>query len=212
MEINPKEIPIKEAYKLLTGSIIPRPIGWISTVSKDGIFNLAPYSFANGVSADPPTVMFAGGRPNGKDKDTIQNVLDTKEFVFNIVTLPYASQMNESATTLPPEVDEFEVSGLTAAPSQVVKAPRVLESPINFECVLSGTHEIEGESGGGSMVIFGRIVHMHVADEVLLPNYKIDPVALNPIGRLSGPSYAKVNDLFHIERRNWSNDVDPNKK
>ncbi|MFT5193818.1 MAG: flavin reductase (DIM6/NTAB) family NADH-FMN oxidoreductase RutF [Candidatus Promineifilaceae bacterium] len=202
MEINPKEISAKEVYKLLTGSVIPRPIAWVSTVSKDGVFNLAPYSFANALSADPPTVMFSGGRPNGNNKDTIQNVLDTKEFVFNIVTLPYASQMNASATILPPEVDEFEVAGLTAAPSKMIKAPRVLESPINFECELSGVHEIKGETGGGSMVIFGRIVHMHIADEVLLPDYKIDPIALNAIGRLSGPSYSKVTDLFHIERLN----------
>lgn len=202
MEINPKEISAKEVYKLLTGSVIPRPIAWVSTVSKDGVFNLAPYSFANALSADPPTVMFSGGRPNGNNKDTIQNVLDTKEFVFNIVTLPYASQMNASATILPPEVEEFEVAGLTAAPSKMIKAPRVLESPINFECELSGVHEIKGETGGGSMVIFGRIVHMHIADEVLLPDYKIDPIALNAIGRLSGPSYSKVTDLFHIERLN----------
>ena len=202
MEINPKDLSSKEAYKLLTGSVIPRPIAWVSTVSKDGVFNLAPYSFANALSADPPTVMFSGGRPDGKNKDTIQNVLDTKEFVFNIVTLPYAPHMNASATTLPPEVDEFEIAQLTAGPSKVIKAPRVLESPINFECVLSGTYEIEGENGGGSMVIFGRIVHMHIADEVMLPDYKIDPLALNPIGRLSGPSYSKVNDLFSIDRLN----------
>lgn len=202
MEINPKDISAKNAYKLLTGSVIPRPIAWVSTVSKSGVFNLAPYSFANAVSADPPTVMFAGGRPGGQNKDTIQNVLDTKEFVFNIVTLPFASQMNASATTLPPEVDEFEVAGLTAAPSKLVQAPRVLESPVNFECKLSAVHEISGESGVSSVVIFGTVVHMHIADEVLLPDYKIDPLALDAIGRLSGPSYSKVTDLFHIERKN----------
>lgn len=211
MEINPKDLSSKEVYKLLTGSVIPRPIAWVSTVSKDGIFNLAPYSFANALSSDPPTVMFSGGRPDGKNKDTIQNVLDTKEFVFNIVTLPYAAHMNASATTLPPEVDEFEVAELTAAPSKLIKAPRVLESPINFECVLSGTHELEGEAGG-SMVIFGRIVHMHIADDVMLPDYKIDPLALQPIGRLSGPSYSKVNDLFSIDRRNSTSNADVGKK
>ncbi len=212
MEINPNDLAVKNVYKLLTGSVIPRPIGWISTISKDGVHNLAPYSFSNALSADPPTVMFSGGRPEGNNKDTVQNVLDTEEFVYNIVPYSLAAEMNISAATTPPDVDEFVESRLTAGESVMVKAPRVLESPISFECKLSGTYQIPGAKGGGSMVIFGRIVYMHIADEVMLPDHKIDPVALDPIGRLSGPSYSKVRDLFHIERPNWSKDVDPIKK
>lgn len=120
--------------------------------------------------------------------------------------------MNVSAATTAPDVDEFVEARLTPGESKLVKAPRVLESPISFECKLSGTYLVPGAKGGGSMVIFGRIVYMHIADEVMLPDYKIDPAALDPIGRLSGPSYSKVRDLFHIERPNWSKDVDPVKK
>ncbi|MEM8857447.1 MAG: flavin reductase family protein [Chloroflexota bacterium] len=207
MEFDPQDLALKDVYKLLTGSVVPRPIGWISTVSKNGVYNLAPYSFANAVSADPPTVIFSGGRPNGQNKDTLQNVLDTNEFVFNIVSFPLAEQMNISATTLPPEVDEFKEARLTPAPSVKISAPRVLESPVSFECVLSGTHDISGEKGTGSLIIFGRIVHMHISDEVLLPDYKVDPEALQAIGRLSGPSYSTTNELFHIQRPNWSKDV-----
>ncbi|MEM9777891.1 MAG: flavin reductase family protein, partial [Chloroflexota bacterium] len=172
-----------------------------------GVFNLAPYSFANAVSADPPTLIFSGGRPDGQNKDTIQNVLDTKEFVFNIVSFPLAQQMNVTAGTLPPDVDEFQEARLTPAESVKISAPRVAESPVSFECVLSGTHDLKGAHSGGNLVIFGEVVHMHIADEVLLPNHKIDPAALQAIGRLSGPSYATTNELFHIERPNWSKDL-----
>ena len=142
----------------------------------------------------------------------MQNALDTGEFVYNIVTYDLAAQMNISATTLPAEVDEFAKARLTPGACKMVKAPRVLESPISFECKVSGIHELEGDVGPGSVIVFGRVVYMHFADNVLLPDNKIDPVALDPIGRLSGPSYAKVRDLFHIERPNWSKDVDPTEK
>lgn len=212
MEINPNDLKPKDVYKLLSGAVIPRPIAWVSTVSKDGINNLAPYSFANALSGDPPTVMFSGGRPNGNNKDSIQNVLDTEEFVFNIVTYSLAQQMNISATTSSPEVDEFKEAGLTPGKSKLVKAPRVFESPINFECKLIGTFDISGGVGPGSLVVFGRVVHMHIADDVLLPDHKIDPLALDPLARLSGPSYSKIEQLLNIERKNWGADVDPKKK
>ena len=202
MEINPKEISPKDAYKLLTGSVVPRPIGWISTISSDGINNLAPYSFSNALSGDPPTVFFCGGRPEGNNKDTVQNAVDTGEFVYNIVSYELAAQMNISATTLPADVDEFAEARLTPAPSKLVKAPRVLEAPVNFECKVIDTYELKGGVGPGSLMVIGQVVYMHFKDEVLLPNYKIDPVALDPVGRLSGPSYSKVRDLFHIERPN----------
>ena len=197
MQINPKEISPKNMYKLLTGTVVPRPIAWVSTISGEGIFNLAPYSFANAIGAAPPLVLFCGGRPSGKDKDTVSNVLATGEFVYNVVSFGNLEGMNRSATALPAHVDEFEFAELTPVPSTLVKAPRVKESLVNFECTLEHTYTTEG---GGTTIVIGRIVYLHIADEVLLDDYKIDMTALDPLGRLAGPSYTRTRDQVHIDR------------
>ncbi|MDX1435430.1 MAG: flavin reductase family protein [Anaerolineales bacterium] len=201
MEFNPNDVPSKTIYKVMTGSIVPRPIGWISTVDAAGRPNLAPFSYFNALGSNPPHLMFAPGtRSTDKNpKDTLKNVRATGEFVANIVTRQLAEAMNITATELPPEVNEFELAGLTASPSVTVQAPRVAESPIHFECKV--THIIDlGEVDRGSSVVIGEIVHFHVSDEVLFDGDKIDPVKLDPVGRLAGWMYCRTTDLFEMPR------------
>ncbi len=197
MELSADAIPPASMYKLLVGSIVPRPIGWISTISPDGVHNLAPFSFFNVASANPPHVLFCPmvrGTDGGR-KDTLHNVRDTGEFVVNIVTQSIAEAMNLTATEFPADVDEFVVSGLTVAPSQTVKAPRVAESPIHFECRVAHMIDL-----GGGHVVIGRVLHVHVDDRVLIGEDKIDVHALQPIGKLAGNAYTRVTDLFDLIR------------
>ncbi len=201
MEINPTTLPHQSIYKILTGSVLPRPIGWISSIDLGGRPNLAPFSFFNAVCSNPPTVLFCSSirGSDGKTKDTLNNVRATSEFVVNIVTEELLQAMNASSIEAPSDFNEFDYAGLTLAPSVVVKPPRVAESPIHFECKLREIIEIGNEPGGGSIVI-GTIVHIHADDGVLIGEDKINLTALKPIGRLMGSGYCRVTDLIEIER------------
>ncbi|MDX1991819.1 MAG: flavin reductase family protein [bacterium] len=205
MEFNfdaqPDVLPHQSTYKLLTGSILPRPIGWISTIDEAGRYNLAPFSFFNVVCPQPPTILFCPSFRNtdGSPKDTLRNVRATGEFVANIVTEPLAEAMNLSSAELPPDIDEFAYAGLTPVPATVVRAPRVAESPVHFECRVHQIIDISDQPGGGSIVI-GRVVLIHVRDDVLTGEDKIDLAALKPIGRLAGTGYCRVTDLFDLTR------------
>lgn len=201
MDIRPDAENRRTIYKIMIGSILPRPIGWISTISSEGRPNLAPFSFFNAICSNPAHVLFCSGvraTDNGQ-KDTLINVRATGEFVVNIVTEELAESMNITATEFPSHVNEFEQAGLTAVPSEFVRPPRVGESPVNFECTLERIIEFGSEPGGGSVVI-GRVVNIHVADGVLIENDKIDLHALKPIGRLAGTAYCRVTDLFDMTR------------
>jgi flavin reductase (DIM6/NTAB) family NADH-FMN oxidoreductase RutF len=202
MEANTDEFPWRSLYKIMIGSILPRPIGWVSTVDVNGESNLAPFSFFNAVCANPPTVLFCPGirSTDQNPKDTLNNIRNTGEFVLNIVTEMLGEAMNLTATELSPGVDEFEYAGLTTEPSVAVKPLRVAESPIHFECKLTQIVDISDEIGGASIVI-GRIVHFHVDDRVLIDGDKINLEELKPIGRLAGSSYSRVNDIFDMVRR-----------
>jgi flavin reductase (DIM6/NTAB) family NADH-FMN oxidoreductase RutF len=202
MEINLAELPLKEAYKLITGTVVPRPIAWVSTINAEGRPNLAPFSYFNAVCTRPPTLLFCPGI-RGTDvsgKDTLNNVRATGEFVVNVVTEELAEAMNATATELPHEVNEFERAGLSTAPSKTVKPPRVADSPVNFECEVSQIVDIGDGGRGSASIVIGTILHMHVADKVMLPDYKIDIAALKPIGRLAGPNYAVIKETFEIFR------------
>jgi flavin reductase (DIM6/NTAB) family NADH-FMN oxidoreductase RutF len=197
MEISPEAISPASMYKLLVGSVVPRPIGWISSISETGVYNLAPFSFFNVASANPPHVLFCPtvrGTDGGR-KDTLHNIRETGEFVVNIVTAQLGDAMNLTATEFPPDVDEFAMAGLTAVPSAVVRPPRVGESPIHFECQLAQIVDL-----GGGHVVIGRVVHVHVDDRVLIGGDKIDVTALQPIGKLAGNAYTRVTDLFDLIR------------
>jgi flavin reductase (DIM6/NTAB) family NADH-FMN oxidoreductase RutF len=201
MEFSPQDLPWNSMYKLLIGSIVPRPIGWISTVDAQGRANLAPFSFFNAVCANPAHVLFC---PNvrGTDsgmKDTLLNVRETGEFVVNIVTEELAEAMNITSTEFPPEVDEFAAAGLQRQASVTVRPPRVAESPIHFECRVAHLIDIGPQPGGGSVVI-GQVLHVHLDEQILLEGDKIDLGRLRPIGRLAGASYCRVSDLFELPR------------
>jgi len=201
MEINPTTLPYQSVYKIMTGSIVPRPIGWISTLDLRGRANLAPFSFFNAVCSNPPTLLFCPliRSTDGMTKDTLNNVRTTNEFVVNIVTEDTLRAMNASSIEAPSEFNEFEFAGLSLVPSLAVKPPRVMESPIHFECKVREIIEINNEPGGGSIVI-GNIVHIHVEDGILLGQDKIDLMALKPIGRLMGGAFCRVTDLIEMER------------
>lgn len=201
MEIAPASLPRTSIYKILTGAVVPRPIGWISTIDNSGNPNLAPFSFFNVVCPKPPTVLFCP-LIRGTDenpKDTLNNIKATGEFVVNIVTEELASAMVATSVEIAADVNEFDLTGLETAPSVVVRSPRVAKSPIHFECKLTQIVEIGNKAGGGSVVI-GEIVHLHVDERVLLGEDKIDLTALKPIGRLAGSAYVRMTDLFEMER------------
>lgn len=212
MIIDPKANDPKNIYKLMIGSIVPRPIAFVSTQSAEGALNLAPFSFFTGVSASPPAVLFcplvrASDSKTKKTKDTLRNITVTREFVVNVVSEAFAEQMNLTSAEFPPDVSEFAESGLTPVPSQKVKPPRVKESPVNMECKLIQMVPIGSEPLGGTVVI-GEILLFHVADE-LFDNFRIDLKKLAPIGRLAGSSYCRVTDIFDLIRPK-TGEVKPN--
>lgn len=200
MIIDPLNITQSEVYKILSGSVIPRPIGWVSTISENGVPNLAPFSFFNVVGEDPPHVMFSTVRPGDSNKDTLNNVLTTKQFVVNMATEDLAEAVNNSSASLPPDVNEFDYAGVTQAPCSKVKASRVLESPISFECELVHHYSLEDHKHGGATIMIGRVVMFHIDESVLLDNYKINPETYRPIARLAGSNYAKLGEIFSIKR------------
>lgn len=201
MQINPQDIASRDMYKLLIGSVQPRPIAWVSTVDAHGVPNLAPYSFFTAVCSDPPTIVFCPGvrRQTGLPKDSLLNVRETGEFVVNIVTESLAEKMNITSTELDHDVNEFEYAGVEAAQSVMVKVPRVAESPIAIECKLDQIVTISDQPGGGFIVV-GRVVYMHINDDVYIPDFKIDTLKVQPVGRLAGSGYTKVNDIFEMPR------------
>jgi flavin reductase (DIM6/NTAB) family NADH-FMN oxidoreductase RutF len=201
MEADPAALPWKSVYKLLTGSVVPRPIAWVSTVDPTDAANLAPFSFFSVVSSRPPIVAFTAGVRSTDlgQKDTLRNIRATGEFVVNIVTEPLAEAMNLTSTEFPPGVDEFQAAGLTAVPSTAVAPPRVAESPIHFECRLHQIVDVGPEPGGGALIL-GQVVHIHVDPSVLLGEDKIDIGKLRPIGRLAGADYCRTADVFQMVR------------
>lgn len=200
MEFNPDTLETSAIYKLLTGSIIPRPIGWISTIDENGINNLAPFSYFNMIGDDQPHVMFSTRRDNNTNKDTLNNVLMNKQFVVNMVTEDLVEQMNATAQVVPAEVDEFELVGLTPIASSKIKPNRVKESPIQFECEMVHHYFLEDHKQGGACIVIGRIVMMHIDESVLLDNYKINMETYKPVARLAGSNYSKIGEVFSIKR------------
>lgn len=186
-----------DRYKLLTGLIIPRPIGWVGTVAVDGTKNLAPYSYFNAVAATPPTVIFSTGRPRGSIKDSLANVIATGEFTLSIVDERLTDAMHATSTSYPPEIDEFAETKLTAAWGDVVKAPFVAEARAALECRVSQIVDL-GDPVSAS-VVFGDVLRIHVSDEVL-DGTRIDHRKLRAVGRIAGRTYVTTADsLFDVE-------------
>jgi flavin reductase (DIM6/NTAB) family NADH-FMN oxidoreductase RutF len=185
-----------DPYKLATGLIVPRPIGWIGSISGAGIPNLAPYSFFNCVSGAPPTFAFSPAR--GGRKDTLANVREIGEFTINIVTEEVAEAMNATSASHPADVDEFEAAGLTAVPSVSIRPPMVGECRANIECVV--THIVDlGHPEHGNALVIGEATEFHV-DPDLLDGTRVDQAALHAIGRHVGNLYSTSTDLFEMIR------------
>ncbi|WP_226352675.1 MULTISPECIES: flavin reductase family protein [unclassified Pseudonocardia] len=193
MIIDTAELDATEAYKLLIGSIVPRAIAWVSTVSTDGVANLAPISFFTAVGRRPPMVSLTmQPRSTGELKDTFTNIRDTGEFVTNLVSLPQAHQMHRTAHEFAPEVDEFEAVGLAKAPSEVVAAPRVRDAPIHFECRVD---RIIPVGDLDDHVVWGVVERVHLRDDLYFDRGRVDTAALAPVGRLAA-EYTLVENVF----------------
>lgn len=179
--------------------VVPRPIGWISTLSRAGIVNLAPYSQFNNLGYDPPYVMFsANSRPaSGHRKDSVKNAIDTGEFVVNMATYAQRDAINMTSQFLPPEVDEAALAGLDMIASAIVRPPRVATSPVHLECRFHGSLTLPGNAFDQvHHVVIGRVVGVHIRDDVLTPDGKIDVLKIRPLARLGYHDYTTVESVF----------------
>lgn len=200
MRLNFTELSPRDAYAWMISTILPRPIAWVSTISPEGKTNLAPFSFFQGITANPPTLMVVPVNDRaGNKKDTVRNIEAVSEFVVNLVSFELAETMNKTAALLPYGESEFEAFGIAAAPSDKVRPPCVAAAPVAFECVLDRIIRL-GEGPLAANVIFGRIHVAHVADGVLGADGKPDPGKLDLVGRLGGESYARTTERFALKR------------
>jgi flavin reductase (DIM6/NTAB) family NADH-FMN oxidoreductase RutF len=193
LEFDPAIVDKRQVYRLLTGAVVPRPIGWASTVNAKGVTNLAPFSFFTVVCVVPPMISLTIARnPDGSEKHTLRNVRETGEFCFNVVTEPVWKEMVDSANAFPADDSEFAETGLTAIPSVKVMPPRVKEVPIHFECKLDRVIEL---GPNRHPLVIGEVVYMHVDPACMTGGY-IDMKKLNPIGRLNGFFYASLGEIY----------------
>jgi flavin reductase (DIM6/NTAB) family NADH-FMN oxidoreductase RutF len=208
LSLNPAECQPRQVYKIMTGIIVPRPVALVSTISRDGVANLAPFSFYSGVGSNPPTVMFCpalregaavgtGERPEMR-KDTLRNIEETGEFVINVVSEEMAAAANAASTDVPYEVDEFPLSGLTPAASEAVRPPRVVESPAQMECKLLQII-YTGHLPGSGVIVLGQIVRFHLREE-LFENFRVDPAGLDAVGRMAGNTWVRTHDRIELVR------------
>jgi flavin reductase (DIM6/NTAB) family NADH-FMN oxidoreductase RutF len=201
MNVRPEQIPYRDFYRILLGSIAPRPIAWVSTVNQ-GHLNLAPFSFFNAISAKPPLLGFSPSLRlvdgHSAPKDTLRNIRETGEFVVNVVTFAVADAMNLTSGDYDSSVDEFALAKLTTRPSQVVRPPQVAESPVSFECKLNRIIDFGTEPPSGSLVI-GEIVCVHLEESVLKED-RLDPDMLDLIGRMGGVQYSRTTERFDLKR------------
>ena len=192
-------------FSTLNAIVVPRPIGWISTLSVAGIPNLAPYSFFNAVAYSPPQVMFSAtsNHRSGGLKDAVLDAQTTGEFVVNLATWELREQMNASAVPAPREIDEFEYAGLTKADGRLVKCPRVAESPVHLECrYIRSVEMLSNNADDPNTVVFGEVVGVHI-DERVLVSGRIDFLKLRPVGRLGYLDFVEVDSVFTMERPTW---------
>ena len=181
--------------------VIPRPIGWISSLAPNGVANLAPFSQFQNLTFDPPYVMFAANQKvAGTRKDSAYNAEQTGEFVWNMATYDLREAVNISGMEVPADADEFDLAGVTKAPSHLIKPPRVAESPIHFECSYHSTLRLPGNKGLGSVdIVIGKVLAIHISDDVLTADGLIDVVKIRPIARLGYYDYTSIESVFRME-------------
>ena len=201
MKINPKTF---EGFnRVLTGVVVPRPIAFVSTISDSGNVNLSPYSFFNAVSYDPPLIIFSSSKftSDGKLKDSLSNIEQNGEFVVNIVNENIVEAMNATAAEYPEDVNEFDIANLTQIDSDLVKPPRLRESPVNMECKLERIITLGTEAHPQGLVI-GEIIQLHIDDEII-SGHRINHEKLKPVGRLAGNMYTHTYDVFELMRPSY---------
>jgi flavin reductase (DIM6/NTAB) family NADH-FMN oxidoreductase RutF len=205
VSLSPGDSEPRQVYKLMSGIIVPRPVALISTVDSNGVANLAPFSFFTGVGSVPPTLLFCPtvrargrGAENDLRKDTLRNVEQTGEFVVNAVSDEISVAANATAAEVAPEVDEFELSGLTPQASELVRPARVAESPAQMECKLLEVIYVSREPGGG-VIVLGEIVRFHVRRD-LVDNFRVDPEGLDAVGRMAGNTWARTRERIELIR------------
>jgi flavin reductase (DIM6/NTAB) family NADH-FMN oxidoreductase RutF len=204
LSIDPAQCEQRQVYKLMTGIIVPRPIALVSTMDRAGVANLAPFSFFNGVGSVPPSILFCptvrapAGSMQEIRKDTLRNVEETGEFVVNVVNDAIAAQANATSAEVPPEVDEFVLSGLTPIASEVVRPPRVAESPAQMECKLLQVVYLSRKPGGG-VVVLGEVVRFHLRED-LFEDFRVDPAALDAVGRMAGNTWVRTRERIELIR------------
>jgi flavin reductase (DIM6/NTAB) family NADH-FMN oxidoreductase RutF len=208
LSFNPAECQQRQVYKLMTGIIVPRPIALVSTLSREGVANLAPFSFFCGVGSVPPTMLFCpalrpagsaeAGHWPGTRKDTLCNVEETREFVVNVVSEAIAEAANATSAEVPPEVSEFALSGLTPVPSEAVSPARVAESPAQMECKLLQVI-YTGHAPGSGVIVLGEVVRFHVRED-LVEDFRVDPAGLDAVGRMAGNTWVRTRDRVELIR------------
>ncbi|WP_409274136.1 flavin reductase family protein [Neobacillus sp. SCS-31] len=199
LSIDPSKNTERENYKFLIGSIIPRPIAFVTTLSKDAVLNGAPFSYFNIVSSNPPMISLSIQRRDGRQKDTARNIIDSKEFVVHIVDEQNVEKINKTAASLPPDQSEIKDANLTPVDSVKVSVPGVKEAKIRMECRLEQSLELGNEDSIGCDMIIGRVVQFHIEPDIY-ENGRIDPKGLAAVSRLAGTNYAKIGEIFSIER------------
>lgn len=198
IDLDARDLTERDAYRLMIGIVVPRAIAFVSTLSADGVLNLAPFSFFTAIGSDPPTLCVAMIYRDGQPKDSLRNIIATGEFVVNSVSYEIREQMNLASGDYMPEVDEFTLSGLTSAPSLKVKPPRVAESPTSMECVLNQVVTV-GNAPKQVGLVIGEIVQFRIRED-LYDNGRVNPHALDAIGRMAGDSYATTREIFDMKR------------
>ena len=190
--IEPGALPPGQFYHLLNAAIAPRPVSWISSLAADGTANLAPHSYTTVFALNPPIVGFV----STSLKDSVRNVRATGDFVYHIACDALVERLNRTAADFPPNVSEFDWAGLTKLKSDLVKSFRVAEAPIAFECRLVEVIQIAGQE---SLLVLGEVLRAHLAEEIMVGG-RIDPVKLQPLGRLAGSQFSRLGELFNLSR------------
>jgi flavin reductase (DIM6/NTAB) family NADH-FMN oxidoreductase RutF len=199
LSIDPASMSERENYKFLIGSIIPRPIAFVTTVSKDGVLNGAPFSYFNIVSSNPPMISLSIQRTAGRQKDTARNIIESKEFVIHIVDEHNVEKINQTAASLPPDQSEVNLANLTPVDSVKISVPGVKEAKIRMECSLEHSLELGGSNTSGCDFIIGKVVQFHIENDIYEKG-RIDSKGLAAVSRLAGNHYAKTGEIFEIER------------
>ncbi|WHY80213.1 flavin reductase family protein [Neobacillus sp. WH10] len=199
LSIDPTQNTERENYKLLIGSIIPRPIAFVTTISKDGVLNGAPFSYFNIVSSNPPMISLSIQRLSGRQKDTARNIIESKQFVVHIVDEENVEKINRTAASLPPHQSEIELANLTPVESAKISVPGIKEAKIRMECSLEHSLELGGLATPGCDFIIGKVVQFHIENDIY-ENGRIDPRGLAALSRLAGNNYAKIGEIFEIAR------------